>query len=156
MHVYRIAKKSYINDLSGTGARLYGGRWNHVGTSLLYTSSTRALATVEFLVHVPPANLPPHLCLATINIPDTLKIETLSTSKLPPNWRQNPPVKTLADIGNAWVNSERSLALAVPSAVVLHEYNILINPNHVDIRHIKLISTEPYRLDERLMPEKNR
>ena len=31
MLLYRIAKKAYIEDLSGLGSRLYGGRWNEKG-----------------------------------------------------------------------------------------------------------------------------
>ncbi len=54
MIVYRIAKTKYINDFSGSGARLYGGRWNHKGVGIIYTSGTRSLATVEYLVHVLP------------------------------------------------------------------------------------------------------
>lgn len=47
MRLFRIAKTHYINDLSGAGARANGGRWNRVGVGLLYTSPSRALATVE-------------------------------------------------------------------------------------------------------------
>ena len=49
MRLFRIAKNRYISDLSGTGARANGGRWNRVGVGLLYTSPSRALATVEYL-----------------------------------------------------------------------------------------------------------
>ncbi|HBL78709.1 MAG TPA: toxin-antitoxin system toxin subunit, partial [Aequorivita sp.] len=31
MRIFRISKTEYIDDLSGEGARLYGGRWNLVG-----------------------------------------------------------------------------------------------------------------------------
>ncbi|MCI0493899.1 RES family NAD+ phosphorylase, partial [candidate division KSB1 bacterium] len=42
-----------MNDLTGTGARQYGGRWNHKGTGIIYTSESRSLAILEYLVHVP-------------------------------------------------------------------------------------------------------
>jgi len=152
MHVYRIAKTRFIEDLSGTGARLNGGRWNHPNTSVVYTSSSRALATVEFLVHIPPAYLPIHLSLATIDIPDTIQIEALSHSKLPHNWRQYPSPKQLADMGDAWIFTARNLALAVPSAIIPQESNILLNPLHPDMQHISILSVEPYHFDERLLP----
>jgi RES domain-containing protein len=51
MLVYRISGQRFANDLSGTGARLNGGRWNSVGLSLLYAASYRSLALLEILVH---------------------------------------------------------------------------------------------------------
>jgi len=50
--LYRIAKTRHIYDLTGAGARLYGGRWNHKGIGMIYTSETRSLASLEFLVHI--------------------------------------------------------------------------------------------------------
>ncbi|MEI6388525.1 MAG: RES family NAD+ phosphorylase [Spirochaetota bacterium] len=46
MKVFRIAKRDFIGDLSGEAARLFGGRWNKKGTSLLYTVPSRMLAGV--------------------------------------------------------------------------------------------------------------
>jgi len=37
MEVFRITKDKYIDDLSGEGARLYGGRWYKSQVLLLYT-----------------------------------------------------------------------------------------------------------------------
>lgn len=53
-----MAKGKYARDLSGAGARIYGGRWNEKGIAVVYTASSPALATVELLVHV-DANLLP-------------------------------------------------------------------------------------------------
>ncbi len=33
--VYRLAKQIYADDITGIGAELAGGRWNHKGTSAL-------------------------------------------------------------------------------------------------------------------------
>ena len=78
MEVFRIAKTRYVADLAGTGARLYGGRWNYEGVSLIYTSTTRALATVEFLVHVPIGLIPKGLGIATIELPDDILPDQVS------------------------------------------------------------------------------
>ena len=37
MLLYRIAKQNFINDFSGKGAELYGGRWNLKGFPAVYT-----------------------------------------------------------------------------------------------------------------------
>jgi len=150
MLVYRIASSKHIKELSGEGARLYGGRWNHRGTAIIYTSETRSLATVEFLVHVPFSFAPTDLKIAAIEIPDELTPEEVDLSALPSNWRGFPPPPELADLGTSWAQAGRTLLLRVPSAVVEHEYNILINPAHPDIARIALAKAEDFLLDRRL------
>lgn len=151
MKVYRIATTRYINDLSGGGARRYGGRWNHKGTSMIYTSENRALATVEYLVHVPLSIVPTHLSLATLQISDKITPKAISISDLPGNWREYPVPSRLAELGTNWANKNESLLLRVPSAVVEHEYNILINPLHPDMKHVSVVQIERYTVDKRLL-----
>ena len=151
MLVYRIARTEHIRDLTGTGARLYGGRWNHSGTALIYASETRSLATVEFLVHVSPPHAPTDLSMATIEIPDDLVPEEVAASSLPRNWRDFPAPLELAELGTSWARAHRNLLLRVPSAVVEHEYNILINPSHADMSRVALVKVESYTLDKRLV-----
>jgi RES domain-containing protein len=151
MIVYRIAKTKYISDLSGMGARLYGGRWNHKGVGIIYTSETRALATVEYLVHVPLSMIPKDLSIASIEIPDDIITKEITVSDLPGNWRNYPSPIKLAELGTRWALSNDTLLLRVPSAVVEHEFNILINPSHPDMIHVTISHIENYRLDNRLL-----
>jgi RES domain-containing protein len=150
MKVYRIAKTQYIHDLSGSGAKIYGGRWNHRGTSMIYTSENRALATVEYLVHVPLSIVPPDLGLAILQIPDNITPKEIPMSELPDNWREYPAPSKLAELGTAWVKVNESLLLRVPSAVIEHEFNILINPLHPDMKHVAILQIESYTIDKRL------
>jgi len=150
MLVYRIATSTHVNDLSGEGARLHGGRWNHRGTAVIYTSETRSLATVELLVHVSLSFAPTDLKMATIEVPDEPAPEVVDVAALPPNWRGFPARPELAELGTSWARSGRSLLLRVPSAVVEHEHNILINPAHPDIARIALAGVEDFLLDQRL------
>jgi len=150
MHVFRISRAEYINDLTGVGARTYGGRWNRKGTSMVYTAESRALATVEYLVHVPFSITPHDLAISCIEISDKVKPLELQLSELPGNWRDYPPPDKLAELGTAWVKSKSSLLLRVPSAVV-DEYNILINPLHPDFKHLKIKETKQYFFDNRLL-----
>jgi len=151
MLVYRIAKKDLVKDLSGTGAKVYGGRWNHKGTPVVYTSETRALATVEFLVHVSLSNAPKGLMIATIEIPDSIVPEDAPRTWLPKGWREYPPQRAVADLGTQWAKSKKSLLLRVPSAILEQEYNILINPLHSEMAHVVLKDVAAFEFDKRLV-----
>ncbi len=149
MLLYRIANEAHINDLSGAGARLYGGRWNHKGTSVIYTSESRALATTEYLVHVPIAMVPANLIMATLEVPAEASVKTIDVETLPPDWRQYPAPASLATIGSQWAQRNQSLLLRVPSVVVRGDFNVLINPAHPEFSRIQIITVEPYELDKR-------
>lgn len=151
MRYYRITKEAYIKDMTGTGARINGGRWNHKGSSVIYTSESRALATTEYLVHVPMSLLPNELKLATIDVDKKASIETIEINSLPKNWRSYPAPAVLADIGNDWIHQSRSLILRVPSVVVAGDFNALINPAHPDFKYVKIHSIVDYELDGRLL-----
>ena len=150
MFVYRIAKKKHIRDLSGIGARLYGGRWNRKGIGIVYTSESRALALVEFLVNVPFSMLPSKLCIATVEIDDQIRPTEIPHGDLPKNWRKFPIPSELADIGSKWAVSNESLALRVPSALLPYEFNILLNPSHPDMKHVAIVDVEAFEMDKRL------
>lgn len=151
MFGYRIAKTTHIRDLTGIGARLYGGRWNHKGTALIYASQTRSLATVEFLVHLSLPQTPTDVSMATIEIPDDVRPEAIVLGSLPSNWRTYPAPPELADLGTAWAQAKRSLLLRVPSAVVEHEFNILINPAHPDMPRVSLVDVKKVTINGRLL-----
>src|SRR3954470_8827955 len=79
MLVYRISKRSFAGDLNGIGARLYGGRWNSVGISMLYTASSRSLAILEILVHTTHNFIPDEMEMVAISIPDNSTMKEIST-----------------------------------------------------------------------------
>ena len=148
--LYRICTTEHINDLSGTGARIYGGRWNHAGYPIVYSSGSRSLAALEFLVHVPMALAPDNLSIAEIIITDNIKRESIRSNELPLNWRGYPAPEQLVDIGTKWIKSKSSLLLDIPSAVVDKEVNTLINPLHPDMKYVNLAKVEKFYFDSRL------
>lgn len=150
MIVFRIAKTDLIRDLSGTGPRLYGGRWNPKGMGLIYTSESRALAALEFFVHLSRTVIPPGLSLASIEIPDKAPRKEITVEELPRNWRTYPAPPELADIGASWIRSKQSLLLRVPSVIIPPESNILINLAHPEMTGVRIIKVEPYSPDPRL------
>lgn len=149
MLLYRIAKCQYARDLSGTGARLYGGRWNSIGRPVVYMASSRALAVLEVLVHLPPALIPNDFCQATFEVPDDA--DEIIISSLPPNWQEYPEPSVLKTMGDAFLKANRHLLLKVPSAVVTQEYNYLLNPAHTAMQNVKLVDQVPFNFDERLI-----
>lgn len=148
--VYRIALAKHARDLSGKGARLTGGRWNAKDTAVIYTSESRSLAAMEYLVHVSLADIPPGIKIASIGIPETIIPKQLDPDDLPKEWRKSPAPFSLGDIGTRWVSSMESLLLRVPSAVISHEFNILINPAHPEMKSVKIVEVESFIYDERL------
>lgn len=151
MHVYRIAKRAFIDDFSGEGARLYGGRWNKRGSNMLYTASSRALATVEYLVHLPMNIIPKDLSILELHIPDQIRGNQIQISDLPKNWMNYPAPLALMEIGEMWLKSSETLYLKVPSVVVKNEWNILINPKHIQFNEIQFGEVEDYQFDQRLL-----
>jgi RES domain-containing protein len=148
--LYRISSKEHIEDITGTGARIYGGRWNHVNYPVVYTSASRSLAALEFLVHVPMALAPVNLSIAEIMIQKNVQRDTIPFSELPANWRDYPAPEQLANLGTRWLKSKSSLLLDIPSAVVEQEFNTLINPLHPDAKFVKMVNIEPFLFDSRL------
>ena len=63
MRLYRIGKSKYSKDLTGEGAKLNGGRWNHEGIACIYTAESYALCLLEYSVRVQLSDLPKNLCL---------------------------------------------------------------------------------------------
>ena len=150
MEVFRLSTAKYANDLSGTGAKLHGGRWNQKGEAVLYTSGSRALALVEVLVHLTNAFLPLNYQLISIYIPDNSIIE-LSTKSLPDDWKSIEPSDSTKKIATKWLLHNEHLALRVPSVVVEGEFNYLINPLHSDFQQIKVLKIENFSFDDRLL-----
>ncbi|MGY5851898.1 RES family NAD+ phosphorylase [Salegentibacter sp. F14] len=150
MIVYRIAKKKWIKDLSGTGAKLTGGRWNPKGFSVLYCASTSSLAILEKLVHVDFDLLPDDLFIAELKIPEN-RIKELTLKDLPKNWNKYPGPDMLKALGKKWLIENKYLILKVPSAVNPYETNFLINVGHPDIDKIKILKSYPFEIDNRLI-----
>jgi RES domain-containing protein len=142
----RHAQRAY----TGEGARLYGGRWNHPGVPLVYTSLTLSLAALELFVHLDGDIAPDHLAARAAELPGDLAIPVLEIADLPGNWRTYPAPERLKDLGTAWARSGASLALSVPSAVVPRERNVLLSPAHPDFARLRVLPPEGFSFDPRM------
>jgi RES domain-containing protein len=149
MEVWRLFPGRYRESaFTGIGGLYAAGRWNHQGTVMVYTATSRALAALEFFVNLEPNEAPDDLLLAEATIPDEM-VETLDLHSLPSKWRQ-PNNIVCRDVGSKWAASARSVAFKVPSAVVEDDWNVLLNPRHPDFSRIQLAAPKPFRYDERM------
>ena len=122
------------------GAAISAGRWNSVGTVIVYTSSCSALAVLEYRVHSKRA--PTDLLLYRLEIPDSLPVERTK-------W--TPDISTSRKFGDVWAKSMRSPILVVPSVVVPNQTNVLLNPLHPALLgNIAIIDKQSFLLDVRL------
>ncbi|MBL0056154.1 MAG: RES family NAD+ phosphorylase [Chitinophagaceae bacterium] len=148
MIVHRITHSLYKDDLSGTGAKKYGARWNQRGSSMLYTAEHISLCALEMLVHIGMKDLQRSFHLVNIFIPDEAPIRILDVKKLKTHWMEDE--EYTAFIGSSFVKENQQLALKVPSAVIPEEYNYLINPSHPDFNKVRIKRSKPFLFDERL------
>lgn len=152
MIIYRISSLKYANDLSGTGAGLYGGRWNPRGVNLLYTSGSISLACLEYLAHNFHVMQTSSICLSKLEVPDTSSIQEVTKNELPENWSEYvyEPFAT-QQLGLTFLTNAQDYILKVPSAIVPDEFNYLLNPLHSlhEKTNIKEQIT-PFQMDNRL------
>lgn len=148
MILYRIARREHISDLSGTGAMLFGGRWNMKGVRALYTSSSVSLAVLEVIANLSSDKIDTGLFIAELGFPDEMHITKIE--ELPNDWNAYPYKSETVSFGTQFLKSG-GLCLQIPSAIVPMEYNYLINPLHDDYLKIKLTDIRPLMLDKRLV-----
>ena len=148
--VWRIVKEKHAESaFSGEGARQAGGRFNSPGHPVVYTSESLALAELEILVNLPTERLLSSYLAFRADIPDR-HVEALGRERLPEHWRDAPAPKAVREIGDRWIQSERSLALRVPSAVVPTECSVLLNPRHPAFEDVETEGPFDPEIDDRL------
>lgn len=107
---------------------MYGaGRWHSRGRPILYTAEHPALSLIEIMAH---------LDLTLDEVPDTLKLSRIELDdslgvarpSLPTGWQANQLMSRR--IGDAWLASGTQPLFEVPSAILPHSTNVLINPAH--------------------------
>jgi len=148
--LWRVVKrKRAATAFDGKAAQRFGGRWNSPGRPAVYTSATKSLALLEILVHLDAGGPLPRLVAFSFDLDDKL-VERLSAADLPRRWRTSDGLLVTQQIGDAWLAAGRTVALAVPSAVVPEESNYLLNPAHLAYRRLKFGKPVPFLLDPRL------
>lgn len=147
MIVYRITKSRYANQLIASGG---AARWNSRGKFVIYTAASRALACLENVVHRSGEGLQDDFRVMVIDVPDTLQIERIMLEQLPTDWYEYKQYFQCQQLGDQWLLEHKAAVLQVPSAIIPHESNYLLNPAHSDFQKIRLLKIEPFSFDPRI------
>ena len=148
---WRIVHSRHADSaFSGEGARLNGGRWNSIGTAMVYTAESKALASLEYLIHVDAAGLLEDYVFIPVRF-DEKFLKMLDIKSLPSDWQKTPfPVSTQR-LGDFWISEALSPVLGVRSVPVPGEKNYLLNPAHSDFGNLQIGAPEPFEFDMRLL-----
>ena len=147
MEVYRIHHRRY-DPLDGTGAARIGGRWNPLGVPAVYASCAYEGALLEQLVRAGIGRLPTERVASRIVLPKDCDVPTLDVGRNP-DWREETRSR---EIGKAWADSMRSLALIVPSFVARPRgRNVVINPRHPDFARVGVAEVVDFVWDPRVI-----
>lgn len=151
MELYRITQQEFAEDLSGNGAKLFGGRWNSEGFFALYTSSSRSLALLETLAHTPAKMLEVKVYhLITLAVPDNLVTQKVAVKNLQNGWDAPDTRPFTKKIGDAFLTEKKYLMMQVPSVMMPEEMNYVINPMHTDMKQVKLVNKRRIDFDKRV------
>ncbi|MGF1679297.1 MAG: RES family NAD+ phosphorylase [Candidatus Methylacidiphilales bacterium] len=132
MRLFRLTglnQPTIESAFSGEGGKHAAGRWNSLGTPLVYASTSESLACLETLVHLPSHRSLGERLLYTLDVPDKYCAEQ-KPEKLPEDWKSLPPSPNTQELGDTWFREQQSIVLLVPSVIIPHENNALINTRH--------------------------
>lgn len=116
---------------------------------MVYASTSLALAALELFVHLEPNLQPDDLVSIAATLPDGEPALRLEPDSLPSDWWTDnfDPLRML---GDRRISEKASLAIAVPSAAVRVDWNVLVNPLHPAIGNIKVEPAKPFHFDARM------
>lgn len=150
MKIFRIARTEFC-DISGEGAKLYGGRWNLAGYPVLYGSASISSALLERLTIDPELFASERYILYSImefDCPDKL-IRNFDVNELPEDWDTIPFKKSTQKFGTTLIQSGQ-VCFAVPSAVDKTSFNYILNPASKNFSKINW-EIYPLELDKRII-----
>ena len=142
MILWRISQHA---DLSGIGGVYAGGRWHTRGRRVVYLADHPASCLLEMLVQADRSEeLPPFYQWLRVSGPDHA---VANVANLPYIWRDD--VAATRALGDAWLSSNGSAVLRVPSVLAPEASNYLLNPMHPDAPHFAIDRSVGFPLDER-------
>ena len=104
--------------------------------------------SIEALGEFDSEDRPERYQVLRIEGPDSLSIEKVEVDSLSPDWAED--MNTTQAIGDSWLFEKRSLLLQVPSVLVPETWNVVVNPQHVEINLLKITAMYEHSFDARL------
>lgn len=103
------------------------------------------------IVHLDSDLVPSDYEAYRILVPDHIEPVEVALKDLPEGWRHSATCRKCLLAGNAWLDLGQSAVLKVPTAVLPHGANFLLNPAHEDAASIRVLSKERFDFDPRLL-----
>lgn len=134
--VWRVFNNKYTNNpAGGEGANKYGGRWNNVGTPVIYAAESLALAIIEVGLDPDDMDLLNKYSKISFEIDESF-IKHVSDDQLPDDWNTIPAEAGTKAVGDEWAESNLSAVLSIPSVFSPSERCYVLNPIHPDFSKI--------------------
>ena len=147
MNVYRLARQKYTASLFSSGA---ANRWNRNGQHVIYCAENISLCALELLAHTNGIRPVGKFSLMRIEIAEHVIPHVAELTNLPKNWHHLSCYAYTQKMGSDWYDSQKSLCMRVPSAIVPSERNFIINTHHHDFpEKVRLIDTQDFFWDNR-------
>lgn len=150
MKIFRIALSKF-SDVSGEGAKRYGGRWNLPGYPALYGCSSVAAALLERLTidsELFSSDRYMHYAVMEFQVEDSLIFKP-AINELPKGWDSIPFTKASQNFGTDQLKHE-VLCFVVPSVVDVTSLNAVINPAAKNFSKVRW-KVYPLTLDQRIV-----
>jgi RES domain-containing protein len=152
MYLWRISNRC---DLEGWGGERADGRWHTAerGKRIVYLAEHPAVALLEVLANLKgdPRLFPSKYQLIKIAVPDQVSRDRAMLAAEP---SQSNLLQTQA-AGNAWLASQSTALLAVPSLPSPESTNYLLNPQHPDAQKLTMEWCRWLQYDKRLFHVQN-
>ena len=150
LRAYRIGDPAGDHPVySGDGSRVYPGRWNERGQSVIYASEHYSTALLEMLART--GEMPRNQHYVEIDIPAGVTYEVVTKDSLP-GWCDVDGA-VARSFGSRWYTERRSAILIVPSVVARMEHNVLIHSSHDEASSISVGLETPVCWDLRLFEQ---
>ncbi len=120
-----------------------------MGKRVTYLAETPAGAMLEVLVHLTDGedDLPRTFTLLEVEVSKALAVCDLMPLA-EAGWKRQQ--QATQRIGDAWLASRETPLARVPSAIMPHSWNVLLNPEHPEAAGVKIANVIRERFDNRL------